>query len=136
MKQMKMENNPTPKQNAPTLKDILRKVKEVLARYAHLTAEAVITLIRKLMQKLQERGIWPSSSKGSQPALSESIQPHRADTAKFPKPSHAENAPVPSTYGQQLQANTAQVKLFLQQHYEVRYNLLEHCAEVRHRPDA
>ena len=139
MKQMKMENNPTPKQNAPMLKDILPKVKEVLARYAHyahLTAETVMALIRKLMQKLQERGIWPSSGKGTQPTSNEGTQPHRAENPKFPKPFSAENAPAPSTYGQQLQANTAQVKLFLQHHYEVRYNLLEHCAEVRHRPDA
>ena len=120
-------NNPLP----PTLSNILRKVKEVLARCANLTAEMVIAVI----QKLRERGIWPTAKSHR------STAPQRhTNTNSTTPPNTAQSvptdSPAPSAYAQQLQANTAQVKQFLQQHYEVRYNLLEHCAEVRHRPDA
>ena len=128
-----MKNETLPHEHAPKLKDVLQKVKEVLARCACLTVEMVMAVVRKL----RERGIWPSGQLLGQSR----VQPaEHAEAPNIPTTERGKNTRMtqqdtaaPSAYGLQVQCNTAQVKAFLQQHYEVRYNVLDHCAEVRHR---
>ena len=136
-KQMNMKNKPLPREHGQKLKDVLQKVKEVLARCACLTMETVIYVVRRL----RERGIWLSSqprcdADPQQMPYAERPSKHAAAAQRSDRKRHRMQQPEAATtsaYGLQVQANTALVKEFLQQHYEVRYNVLDHCAEVRRR---
>ena len=66
-KKMNMKNEILPSGLAPKLKDVLQKVKEVLARCACFMVEMVIAVACRL----HERGLWPSG----QPCSHSHVQP-------------------------------------------------------------